>query len=261
VIPVQNNYREFQQIGSSQSQGSSMIKRITLTAVVLAAYVLLPASAKAQTDVIRGATVIRNDLGASNPSGGGPARLFQQDDLFDSNGLPTGYVSGATLFDIFDPANVVNGASSNAWFSQNLASPGFTDFDLGVSSTVTRLAFWDAPIDFFGDPNDNSTGDFNVYVSDDSSFTGAAIAGSFSLVNNGLSSGAPGQVFDIADTLGQYVRIEHLTTQGGTFFGAGELAFATTDPVAIPEPGIVGLLGLVGLGIGFRRKKRPTVLS
>lgn len=234
-----------------------MIKRITLVAL-LATCVLIPAYSMAQTDVIRGATVIRNDLGASNPSGGGPARLFQQDDLFASNGLPTGYVSGATLFDIFDPASVSNQASSNAWFSQNLASPGFTDFDLGVSTTVTRLAFWDAPIDFFGDPNDNSTGDFNVYVSDDSSFFGTAIAGSFSLVNNGLSSGAPGQVFDIADTLGQYVRIEHLATQGGTFFGGGELAFATTAPpvpTVIPEPGAMALLGLASICCGLRRKK------
>ena len=85
------------------------------------------------------------------------------------------------------------------------------------------------------------------------------IRDSFTLTNNGLSSGAPGQIFDLSDTLGQYVRIEHLATQGGPQFGAGALAFATTDtpvPEAIPEPGTVALFGLAGLVIGLRRKKR-----
>ena len=124
---------------------------------------------------------------------------------------------------------------------------------------MTRLAFWDIPLDFQGAPNTNSTGDFTVFVSDDPTFAGAVDVGSFTLVNNGLSSGAPGQVFDLSDTLGRYVRIQHLTTQGGPQFGAGALAFATADtpvPVAIPEPGTLALFGLAGVVTVLRRKKR-----
>ena len=247
-----------------------MNKRFTFAALMVAC-VLLPTAADAQ-DVIRSGTVIENTLGSINPLGPGPNSLFFQDSLFalndpsvqdDPNEQSVGYVSGQTLFDIFDPASVESRSTANAWFSSNLGfgqpTPGFTDFDLGVSTTVTRLAFWDVPDDFNGVPNGNSTGAFNVFVSDDPTFAGAVNVGSFTLTNNGLSSGAPGQIFDLSDTLGQYVRIEHETTQGGTFFGAGALAFATTAtpvPEAIPEPGTVVLFGLAGLAIGLRRKKR-----
>lgn len=236
-----------------------MDKRFTFTAL-LAACVLLATAVDAQ-DVIRSGTVIGNTLGPAQ--GSGPDSLFFQDSLFDAEGDRVSYVSGQTLFDIFDPASVETRSVTNSWVSslQGIGppAPGFTDFDLGVSTTVTRLAFWDIPLDFLGVPDTNSTSNFNVFVSDDSTFAEAVNVGSFTLTNNGLSSGAPGQIFDLSDTLGQYVRIEHLATQGGPQFGAGALAFATTDtpvPEAIPEPGTVALFGLAGLVIGLRRKKR-----
>ena len=236
-----------------------MDKRFTFTAL-LAACVLLATAVDAQ-DVIRSGTVIGNTLGPAQ--GSGPDSLFFQDSLFDAEGDRVSYVSGQTLFDIFDPASVETRSVTNSWVSslQGIGppAPGFTDFDLGVSTTVTRLAFWDIPLDFLGAPDTNSTSNFNVFVSDDSTFAEAVNVGSFTLTNNGLSSGAPGQIFDLSDTLGQYVRIEHLATQGGPQFGAGALAFATTDtpvPEAIPEPGKVALFGLAGLVIGLRRKKR-----
>ena len=236
-----------------------MDKRFTFTAL-LAACVLLPTAVDAQ-DVIRSGTVIGNTLGPAQ--GSGPDSLFFQDSLFDAEGDRVSYVSGQTLFDIFDPASVETRSVTNSWVSslQGIGppAPGFTDFDLGVSTTVTRLAFWDVPLDFLGAPDTNSTSNFNVFVSDDSTFAEAVNVGSFTLTNNGLRSGAPGQIFDLSDTLGRYVRIEHLTTQGGPQFGAGALAFATTDtpvPEAIPEPGTVALFGLAGLVIGLRRKKR-----
>ena len=248
-----------------------MDKRFTFTAL-LAACVLLATAVDAQ-DVIRSGTVIGNTLGTAQ--GPGPDSLFFQDSLFalndpsvqdDPNEQPVSYVSGLTLFDLFDPTSVESRSVTNSWFSSfpgiGPPAPGFTDFDLGVSTTVTRLAFWDVPLtDSFATDghNTNSTGDFTVFVSDDPTFAGAVDVGNFTLVNNGLSSGAPGQIFDLSDTLGRYVRIEHLTTQGGPQFGAGALAFATTDtpvPEAIPEPGTVALFGLAGLVIGLRRKKR-----
>ena len=236
-----------------------MDKRFTFTAL-LAACVLLATAVDAQ-DVIRSGTVIGNTLGPAQ--GSGPDSLFFQDSLFDAEGDRVSYVSGQTLFDIFDPASVETRSVTNSWVSslQGIGppAPGFTDFDLGVWTTVTRLAFWDVPLDFLGAPDTNSTSNFNVFVSDDSTFAEAVNVGSFTLTNNGLSSGAPGQIFDLSDTLGQYVRIEHLATQGGPQFGAGALAFATTDtpvPEAIPEPGTVALFGLAGLVIGLRRKKR-----
>ena len=245
-----------------------MDKRFTFTAL-LAACVLLVTAVDAQ-DVIRSGTVIGNTLGTAQSPG--PDSLFFQDSLFalndpsvqdDPNEQPVSYVSGLTLFDLFDPASVETRSVTNSWVSslQGIGppAPGFTDFDLGVSTTVTRLAFWDVPLDFLGAPDTNSTSNFNVFVSDDSTFAEAVNVGSFTLTNNGLRSGAPGQIFDLSDTLGRYVRIEHLTTQGGPQFGAGALAFATTDtpvPEAIPEPGTVALFGLAGLVIGLRRKKR-----
>ena len=99
-----------------------MDKRFTFTAL-LAACVLLPAAVDAQ-DVIRSGTVIGNTLGTAQSPG--PDSLFDQDSLFalndpsvqdDPNEQPVSYVSGLTLFDLFDPTSVESRSVTNSWFS------------------------------------------------------------------------------------------------------------------------------------------------
>lgn len=220
--------------------------RLRILTVALATCGLWAAAASA--DVVRSGTVINNTVGEFSGS-------FSPNNLFDQGGLSSIYISGVTDFDVFNPNTVVNTTFNNPGSDQEFYSangtPGFTDFDLGASYDVRRLAIWDHA----RTGNGNATSSFNVYVSNDASFAGAASLGTFTLANNGLDSGSTGQVFDFADTIGRYVRIEHLTTQGGGLFGAGELAFGTAA-VAVPEPAGLMAAGLIGLIAVGRRRRR-----
>jgi len=207
---------------------------------------VLISGSSATADTIRGAvSVIRNDPGNFSPS-------FPIEDLFDQAHLSSSYTSGVTDFDTFDPTSVILNGGSGEWFSSNTTPGGFTDFDLGVSEFVTRLALWDHS----RTGNGNATSAFEVFVSDDSAFTSATSLGSYSFLGNGDTvTGSPGQVFDIPNTKGRYVRLQHNTTQGGggSLFGAAEFAFGTTT--AVPEPSSIIIIALGVAGYSLRRRR------
>lgn len=211
------------------------------TTIILAATILSMTSV-ASADVIRGATqIIRNDLGEGAGS--------QIANYINQSGLETGYVSGVTDFAVYDPASVANlGLGSESWFGIEFED-GFTDFDLGVSEVVTQMATWT-----FAQSTDNQTGVIEVYVSDDPTFSGAGLAGLF-LINDNASGGeALGQVLDLTDTQGRYVRIHHMLSQGGTFLGGSEVAFATASP--IPEPLAASALWFALSGLVWTSRRR-----
>lgn len=215
------------------------------TSIILAVTVIALTSV-AGADVIREASaVIRNDPGNGIGSIAG---------YIDQSGLQTNYVSGTTDFDTYDPTSVANtGFGSAHWFGTQFQS-GITDFDLGVSDVVTRVATWTFP-----QPTDNQTGVFEVYVSDDPTFSTAGALGTYTILDNGSGSQAFGQVFDIPDTQGRYVRIDHILPIGsGTFVGGGEIAFATTSAVPEPATSSVAWLALSGMVWMLRRKRRTS---
>ena len=211
------------------------------TSIILALTVLSLSSA-VDGDVIRSpVAVIRNDLGEGAGS--------SINSYFDQSGLQTPYTSGVTDFDTYNPAAVVNTGNAGAsWFGQEF-TPGFTDFDLGQSELVTQLVTWT-----FAQGTDNQTGIIDVLISDDPTFSADSSAGFFTIQDNSDGTQTLGQVFDVIDTQGRYIRIDHLLSQGGTFRGGSEIAFATAS--AVPEPLPASMIVMLMFGWAWMSRRR-----
>jgi hypothetical protein len=177
------------------------------------------------------------------------------ENLINHGGLFTDFVSGVTDFDAYiagNPQHTVISAGAE-WFT-NFGDTGATlTFDLGAVMTIDRVATW--VDEFWG------AGTITVSLSlDGSVFSGV---GSFAPTDWPTTVSSYGaDVFSFGAASTRYVRLvlsdcpQPLSSAGGGC-GMGEVAVATAETTAVPEPGMLGLLslGLVGLFVSRRRKR------
>ncbi|GAB1623909.1 hypothetical protein AAOGI_39590 [Agarivorans albus] len=165
----------------------------------------------------------------------------------DQSGLNSTFVSGVTDFDTYNPSSqsVINTAPHQWWGATDTL--GYTDFDLGAVYNLHRFALWNANFIF-------GVKDFRVLIDDNAAFSSALDLGSFTA----NFDQATGQVFDLLDGVGRYVRIEHLSIHSNSS-NINEVAFdvSSFSPVtSVPEPSTLAIFGLAFAGLMFRRKQR-----
>jgi len=170
---------------------------------------------------------------------------FGWENTIDQSGLSVGYVSNVTDFDAYvggSPTHTRNVNNDN-YAAAFTSFPANIDYTLGASTVVTQLALWNYP---FADSG--GIIDFDVMVAGQSDFSDGVMAGSFTAVDDAVSDVNQVQVFDLADTTGQYVR---LIVRSSAFNGVGmsEIAFGTT----VPAP--ASLCALFGFA-AIRRRRR-----
>ena len=162
----------------------------------------------------------------------------------DQSGLVTPFTSGVTDFDVYAPTSTsTQNASGHQWWGA-LNTLGVTDFDLGATYNVARLAFWNANA-FFG------MNQFRVLIDDNAAFSSATDMGTF----NAAFNQPLGQVFDLTDGTGRYVRFEHLSTHSSSS-NMGEVAFDVSSAASIPEPGSFAILVVAAIGVAFNRRRQ-----
>jgi len=192
-----------------------------------------------QAGVILSPTAVTTDMG--NRFSGNIANTINQSFLANP------FISGVTDFDTYNPSSqTISNNGSDQWWSSQGVTTGVTDFDLGESYNVSRLAFWNANLNF-------GMRDFRVLIDDNAAFSSATVMGSFTatFVQNNT-----GQVFDLADATGRYVRFEHLTTYSNSS-NINEVAFDVSGGVnAVPEPSSLAVFGIVACGVGFGVTRR-----
>ena len=167
----------------------------------------------------------------------------------DQSGLNTNFISGVTDFDTYNPTSqtITNTGPDQWWGAAGVL--GVTDFDLGATYNLSRLALWNA--NFI-----HGIKDFKVFIDDNAAFSGATDIGTFSA----NFSQSTGQVFDLTDSVGRYVRIEHLSIHGVSS-NFNEIAFDvtshnTTPSASVPEPSTLAIFALGVIGIASRRLKQ-----
>lgn len=184
---------------------------------------------------------------------GGEAAPGDVQHIIDRSGLTPTFTSGITDFDAYmgaDPRHTTT-YSGFEWFAaQNSTSASIT-LDMGAVLNVSRVAFWND--EFSG------TATLRVLSCDSAACTTTTELGLFSPINNpagGLSYG--GEVFDIADALTRYIRLDvtgpQANHQGWSAPSIGEVAF-DVQAGAVPEPASL-LLCLSALSALARRRRR-----
>lgn len=223
-----------------------MMKKSTL-AWLLATLALIAVQNPAEAGIIRSPTAA---VAASGSLFGSP------NDTINQSGLSSGFTSGVTDFDTYDPTNVSHaGGFSGVWISGNgfLTPPQFMTYDLGSSFAIERVAFW----------QQGGTGSqinaFEIFADDDGSPVddlGTSI-GAF----NPTMGTTFGQVFNITDVSTQFLHMRITSGQHGTSTRPAIGEFAVDQTVAstpVPEPSTYALFltGLAAVGIMNRRRKR-----
>ena len=171
-------------------------------------------------------------------------------DTFNHNGLLSDYTSGVTNFDAYIATNPLHTSTFAGfeWFGNAGTSTATVTYDLGSVRSFDRLALW----------NEESSGIglLDLWTSiDGTTFT--SLASGLTPFDNPLADYLA-EVFSVGETA-RYARI-HISrcpqSDPGTFpaCAIGEVAFR--DSADVPEPAMLGLLGLglVGL-VGSRRRK------
>ncbi len=171
-------------------------------------------------------------------------------DTFDQSGLSASYVSDVTGFDAFVATTTHTTTFGGfEWFSNFGSVAASVTYDLGSVRSFDRLALW----------NEESSGAgslLDLWTSlDDTTYT--PLASLNPTVNPAANYLA--EVFSLGATT-RYVRFDMsgCPNGSGTYAACaiGEVAFRSAEGAQIPEPTMLGLLGLglVGL-VGSRRRK------
>ena len=207
--------------------------------------VLAVLGSHANADVIRSPTaVIQNTLGEFSG-------VTVVGKTIDQSGLLAGFTSGVTDFDAYlagTPLHDFN-FTIGEWFSLLNVTTGVIDYDLGGVFNITRMAMWNE--DFGGITQ------MDVFTSNDAGFGVSTFIGTFSPVDNPLLFDYPAEVFNI-NSVAQFVRIQITIATDPDFASMGEIAFATNDDIAIPEPSGLALFGLGATFVGWRRRGKKT---
>lgn len=220
-----------------------MNKKLSSTAVLLLGALALAGTVQNATaaGAIFGATGATIDAGG--PGFGSIA------DTFNQAGLSAGYTSGVTSFDAYVPGTTHTSIFAGfEWFGNSGTTTATVTYDLGSVRSFDRLALW----------NEESSGIglLDLWTSiDGTTFT--SLASGLTPFDNPLADYLA-EVFSVGATA-RYVRFDMSRcpqSDPGTFpaCAIGEVAFRSSADV--PEPAMLGLLGLglVGL-VGSRRRK------
>lgn len=163
----------------------------------------------------------------------------------DRSGLPS-FATGITDFATYLSSGPTHApfSNDNAWASSQGVVSGSIDYNLGQLYTISTIALWGQ-----GESNGQGINGFSVFTSNDSSFTGAILVGSF----NGIDSTQQAQTFVVSPSIGQYVRVQINSNHGSNCcVTLGEIAF-DVSPVGIPEPSTVALVILGAFVLYLRR--------
>lgn len=184
--------------------------------------------------------------------------------MFNQSGLSAHFTSGVTGFGDFIGLNPTHNPGSpeigNGWISPAYCPcTGAIDFDLGGVYSIEQMALWN-----MASNSEANVESIRLYTSLTADFSTAEYAGDF--INPQMDSGTedqlpyPATVFDLADSVGRYVRLEINSYYGAYFVSEiGELAFDVAPaPTNVPLPG-AGLLFLAGLTVmgGCRPSSNP----
>lgn len=141
-----------------------------------------------------------------------------------------------------------DGAFQNMWMTNDSVTSATLDFDLGADYLLSGINIWNYNSDI-----DLGRGakDFVLSVSLDGIDYSQILAGTLAQGTGGL---IPAQTFAL-DGFARYVRLDILNNHGGAYVGLSEVNFT-----AVPEPGVVPLMGIgLGLvGLSLRRRAKRT---
>lgn len=197
----------------------------------------------ASASVIQTATVIK-DPGYSGYSA---VRLVNQ------SGLSQKYVGGVTSFETFAASGVTHTGSSGS--NGFLAQPSVNvDFDLGSAFSLVKFGL-------FNDTDYQAVRNFQILVSNDSSFATFTSAGAFTATYTQTAT-LPIQVFNLNGAAGRYARVTFQNNHGGVngnpsnpYVNVGEVVFGTNAVNAVPEPATISLFAFGVLCCVASRRK------
>jgi hypothetical protein len=189
--------------------------------------------------------VIYNDSGFHS--------AFPSFHAIDQSGLSANYTSGVTDFDIYAATNPTHtGSSTTSGVTGTGAldlgvQAAFIDLDFGTTLQFTDFGLWN-------DEDGQGIKDFDIIISNVADFSSFTTLGTYT-ATVGPSDPIPLQLFDLAPTTGQYVRVNMLSTHGSVNINFGEYLFGANS-TSVPEPSIIALFALGLFGIGFTRKRQ-----